>query len=202
MAYNPQTDGQTERVNQEVKQFLRLFVHQWQDDWYKWLAIAEFAYNDWIHASTCSSAFMMDTRQNPQLGIEPLRESHLETLNDFTSWMEAATKEAHLALSRTADDMACFYDAYWRESPLYAVRDKVWLNGQNITTTSPMKKLDHKWLGLYPVDKVISWSTNCHHHLAEHTLYSQSPCYDPTRCMTLHPLSSAMELRNMRWNAS
>ena len=51
-AYHPQMDGQTERVNQEVKQFLRLFVNQWQDNWYKWLAIAEFAYNDWIHAST------------------------------------------------------------------------------------------------------------------------------------------------------
>ena len=34
MAYHPQTDGQTERVNQEVEQFLRLFVNQRQDDWY------------------------------------------------------------------------------------------------------------------------------------------------------------------------
>ena len=46
MAYHPQTDGQTERVNQEVEQFLCLFVNQRQDDWYDWLSIAEFAYND------------------------------------------------------------------------------------------------------------------------------------------------------------
>ena len=46
MAYHPQTDGQTKRVNQEVKQFLRLFVNQRQDDWYDWISIAEFAYND------------------------------------------------------------------------------------------------------------------------------------------------------------
>jgi len=58
----------------------------------------------------------------------------------------------HLA----ADDMAQFYDAHHREAPLSKVRDKVWLNGQNITTTCPMKKLDHKWLGLYVVVKVIS----------------------------------------------
>ena len=133
-------------------------MNQWQDDWYDWLAIAEFAYNDWIHASTCSSPFMMDTSQNPQLGIDPLRESCLETLNNFASQMEAAMKEACSALSRVVDDMAQFYDAHWREAPLYAVRDKVWLNGQNITMTFPMKKLDHKWLGLYPVDKVISQS--------------------------------------------
>src|SRR5882724_13111520 len=100
MAYHPQTDGQTKRVNQEVEQFLRLFVNQWQDDWYEWLAIAEFAYNDRNHTSTCSSPFMMDMGQNPQLRIEPLRESCLETLNDFTSWMEAATTEACSALSQ------------------------------------------------------------------------------------------------------
>ena len=34
MAYHPQMDGQTEHVNQEVKQFLHLFVNQRQDDWY------------------------------------------------------------------------------------------------------------------------------------------------------------------------
>src|SRR5882672_6769887 len=158
MAYHPQTDSQTERVNQEVEQFLRLFINQWQDDWYEWLAIAEFAYNDRIHASMCSSPFMMDTGQNPRLGIEPLRESRLETLNDFASRMDAAMKEAHSALSWAADDMAHFYDAHRREAPLYAVRDKVWLNGQNITTTRPMKKLDHKWLGPYPMEKVISRS--------------------------------------------
>jgi len=42
-AYHPQTDGQTERVNQEVEQFLRLFVNQCQDNWDEWLSIAEFA---------------------------------------------------------------------------------------------------------------------------------------------------------------
>ena len=33
-AYHPQTDGQTKCVNQEVEQFLHLFVKQRQDDWY------------------------------------------------------------------------------------------------------------------------------------------------------------------------
>src|SRR5882672_3808591 len=65
-------------------------------------------------------------------------------------------KTACLALSRAADNMARFYDAHQREAPLYAVGDKVWLNGKNITMTFPMKKLDHKWLGQYLVDKLIS----------------------------------------------
>jgi len=35
--------------------------------------------------------------------------------------------------------MARFYDAHWREAPMYEVRDRVWLNSQNITMTRPMK---------------------------------------------------------------
>jgi len=42
MAYHPQTDSQTECVNQEVEQFLRLFVNQRQDDW------CELAFNHQI----------------------------------------------------------------------------------------------------------------------------------------------------------
>src|SRR5882724_6319574 len=93
-------------------------MNQHQDNWYKWLSIAEFAYNDQVHALTCSSPFMLDTGQHPRLGIEPLRESHLETLKDFTSRMKKATDEGHSALSQAANNMARFYDAHWREVPV------------------------------------------------------------------------------------
>jgi len=49
---------------------------------------------------------MLNTRQHPQFSVEPLRESHLETLNDFASRMEKAMDEAHSALTQAADDMA------------------------------------------------------------------------------------------------
>src|SRR5882724_2042371 len=97
--YHPQRDSQTEWVNQEVEQFLQLFMNQCQDNWDKWLSIAEFSYNDQVHVLTHSSPFMLDTGQHPWLSLEPLRESHLETLKDFTSRMNKATDKAHLALS-------------------------------------------------------------------------------------------------------
>jgi len=74
MAYHPQTDGQTDWVNQEVEQFLRLFMNQCQDNWYAWLSMAKFTYNDQIHVLTHLSPFMLNTGQNPQLGIELPRE--------------------------------------------------------------------------------------------------------------------------------
>src|SRR5882724_8133160 len=115
---SPVMNGQTKRVIQEVEQFLQLFMNLCQDNWYQWLSIAEFTYNDQIHTSTYSSPFMLDTRQNPWLGIELLSESHLETPNNFSSQMEVVTKEACSALTRAADDMAHFYDSHHREAPM------------------------------------------------------------------------------------
>ncbi len=45
-AYHPQMDGQTEQVNQEVREFLMMFVNHQQDDWSDWLAVAQFCHND------------------------------------------------------------------------------------------------------------------------------------------------------------
>ena len=93
-AYHPQTDGQTEHVNQEVEQFLWLFINQRQDNWYDWLLIAEFSYNSRVHASTQTSPFMLDVGQNLHLGFEPIHESGLKSLDNFTSRMAQVTEEA------------------------------------------------------------------------------------------------------------
>ena len=45
-AYHPETDGQTERINQKIEQYLRLFINYHQTDWVNWLPTAEFAYNN------------------------------------------------------------------------------------------------------------------------------------------------------------
>ena len=78
---------------------------------------------------------MLDTGQNPRLGVEPIHESQLETLDNFTSRMEQATKEACSALTKATDDMARFYDTHWHEAPQYNIGDKVWLSAENIRTT-------------------------------------------------------------------
>ena len=51
-AFYPQTDGQIEKVNQELEQYLRMFINHWQEQWLEWLGIVEFAYNNKAHSST------------------------------------------------------------------------------------------------------------------------------------------------------
>jgi len=85
-----------------------------------------------------------------------------------------------------------FYNAHWREAPLYTVRDKVWLNGQKITMTCLMKKLDHKWLSPYPVEKVIS----------HNTYWLKLPSYfSQIHCLLNHPLKT-LQHRCYLWMCS
>ncbi|WP_252407363.1 hypothetical protein, partial [Escherichia coli] len=55
----PQTDGQTERINQVLEDMLRAYVSKKQTDWEDYLPILEFAYNSAKHVTTKFSPFML-----------------------------------------------------------------------------------------------------------------------------------------------
>jgi len=55
--FHPQTDGQTERVNQKLEQYLKMFIDHRQEQWPEWLGTAEFAYNNKVHSSTQTMPF-------------------------------------------------------------------------------------------------------------------------------------------------
>ena len=71
MAWHPQTNGQTECVNQELDQYLRLVVNEQQDDWYDLLPLAEFQHNNHVHSTTQQPLFLLDTGRLPRMGFEP-----------------------------------------------------------------------------------------------------------------------------------
>jgi transposase InsO family protein len=56
-AYHPRTDGQSERSNQWLEQYLRFWVNERQNDWAQYLPLAEFAHNNWTNESTRESPF-------------------------------------------------------------------------------------------------------------------------------------------------
>ena len=61
-AFHPQTDGQTERLNQTIEHFLRTYCNYEQDNWSEMLAMAEYAYNNSKHATTKITPFYANYR--------------------------------------------------------------------------------------------------------------------------------------------
>ncbi|MBW0506089.1 hypothetical protein O181_045804 [Austropuccinia psidii MF-1] len=60
-----EADGQTERVNQILEQYLWMYVSYHQDDWNTWLPLAEFSYNNSDHSSTKQSPFFTVYGRDP-----------------------------------------------------------------------------------------------------------------------------------------
>jgi len=66
--YHPQTDGQTERIYQEIGTILWHYVNYQQDNWTEWLATAEFQYNDKRHTATERTPFELNFGRHPWKG--------------------------------------------------------------------------------------------------------------------------------------
>ena len=56
-AFHSQTDGQTERLNSVLEQYLRMYCDFQQDDWASLLPMAEFSYNNSKHLATTLTPF-------------------------------------------------------------------------------------------------------------------------------------------------
>ena len=150
-AYHPQTDGQTERLNQEIEQYLRLFIDHHQSDWAEWLSLAEFAYNNKVQTSLGHSPFFVNHGYHPHDGVAPRRSSRNVAVDSMVSAMGKMREEARAALTKARDLMKRYYDRHRGTAIDYKEGDLVWVEKTNIPSNRPMKKLDDRRMGPFPV---------------------------------------------------
>ncbi|SJL06853.1 uncharacterized protein ARMOST_10195 [Armillaria ostoyae] len=152
-AFHPQTDGQTEQVNQEVEKYLWIFINYHQTDWVDWLPLAEFAHNNRAHSATGKSPFMILYGRNPRIMPDSPRtpNAKVPAASDFSKAIAQIHKETELALEQAAGRMKTQYDKHKRPAMEYHVGDKVWLDATNLHLPRPKKKLDDKRVGPFLV---------------------------------------------------
>ena len=150
-SHHPQTDGQTERVNQELEAYLRKFCNYNQNDWDELLPSAEFAAANAVHASSGMSPFMLDLGRNPRMGFEPNVDMADEDAEAFKNRMAKSLEDARAALAKAKEDQALYYNRRRDRAPDFKVGDKVYLDASDIPTTRPSKKLDNLRYGPYKV---------------------------------------------------
>jgi hypothetical protein len=148
-AYHPQTDSQTEHVNQVIEGYLRAFTSRRQPS-------GKFQYNYSQHLSTQQTPFMLDTGRNPCMGFEPHQpSSNLESVNEFTDRMALGMEEAKAALVKAKDEHTMFYNRRCEPALVFAPGDKVWLDGSDIATNRPLSKLSHRHLGPFVIEASV-----------------------------------------------
>ena len=152
-AYHPETDGQTERVNAWVEQYLQLYVNHRQTDWSEWLSIAEFAHNQTTSSATNFSPFILNYTQQPRSGYAQKPKHRNPTASEFIEEMKSTQQVAKSALKMAAYDMKHFHNQKVRPPVEYQLGDLVLLEATNIRTKRPSKKLDDKCYGPFQIIK-------------------------------------------------
>ena len=91
------------------------------------------------------------------MGFEPDQlQSQVESVNEFKERVKGMLEEAKVALVKSKDNMAQYYNRRWTPAPEYRSGDLVYLNSSDIQTTRPSRKLSHWRLGPFPVEERVS----------------------------------------------
>ena len=150
-AYHPQGNGKTERKNQEVSQFLRIFSNQRQDDWVDHLPAAEFTLNSRIHSGAAHSPFELLYGFTPDFTIPAGKRSNIPALEKRLDNLMEARKDAEAALRISKARMKEQHEKGKRPAHVFEVGDYVWLDSKDLRIRQPTTKLGPKRLGPYKV---------------------------------------------------
>ena len=156
-AFHPQIDGQTERMNQELEQYLWFFIENRQKDWPKWLAAAEFPINNKVHMATKVSLFMVNYGKELRMGGDIRRKERVESATEFVERMKKVHEEVGAALKKTQEEMKRYADRGRKETEEWKKGDRVLLSTKNLVFKErPSKKLMERYVGLYAIEEVVS----------------------------------------------
>jgi transposase InsO family protein len=162
-AYHPQTDGQTERLNQTLEQYLRHYVNYAQNNWAALLPVAQFAYNATPQEGLGTSPFKATYGYEPKTSLTPRQakktsETAKEKVEKLMQLHQNLQKTAKLVQER----MKKYYDQKVSEGPDLKEGDKVYLLTKNFESKRPSKKLDHVRMGPF---KIVSKVTEVSYRL-------------------------------------
>ena len=186
-AYHPQTDGETERVNQELEIYLRMFCTNEPHKWKSLLPTAEFAHNNRYHDTIKTSPFRLmygtDPVAIPTASIQmtaPAAEERIHILKKARQEALAAHELARqLVASRNKD-----------RSVRLEKGDKVWLDNRNLHIPYKSRKLAPKREGPFEIEQVMGpityklklpkqWRIHPVFHAALLTPYKETTIHGP-----------------------
>ena len=157
-AFHPQTDGQTERQNQSLEHYLRVFCNFEQDDWAMRLFLAEFVYNTSFHSATgVTPAFAL-------YGFNPRGPGDVASSRPAPENVPSASERARQLqdgrrqLTATLQHAQTQYQKWYNKTrkPLsFKKGDWVMLSTKNLRQRRPSRKLSNKFEGPFQIIKAV-----------------------------------------------
>ena len=158
IVFHPQTNGQIERVNQELEQYLKMFINHRQEQWPEWLGTVEFTYNNKVHLSTQTSPFRANYRQDPRMGFKERKKGKYKRAKRFIEKMKEIQEKTKAVLGKAQEEMKKYADKRRAEVNDYRIGDLVMLSTKDLKyqmVERRMEKLTKRFVGSYKVKKII-----------------------------------------------
>ena len=145
-AFHPRTDGASERANQWLEQYLRIWTADDQMTWAQFLLLAKFVHNSWPHDRTGLTPHELLFGTRPPFPLSDKETQTPEVATRLKQIKEAQNKaEKALRVSKEKPIPTAFEEG-----------DQVWLEGWNLKTHHPTAKLAPRRYGPFPIVKRLS----------------------------------------------
>ena len=162
--FHPQTNKQTKKQNQILKQYLQIFCHHWQDDWAEFLSQAEFVINNALSALTKKLLFYLLHGYHPKCDwVHEMRELLTDSVKVL--WTDEQARDLNQLQEGMAVEWKCVSETQammynCKHQPMtYKVGDHIWLSTRNLNQQRLNKKLLNKYVDSYTVLSLIKRQT-------------------------------------------
>jgi hypothetical protein len=155
-AFHPESDGQTERTNQTLEQYLRCYINYPQNNWVEYLPIAQFAYNSAPSESSKVSPFYANYGYQPTAYGETREAKNAPKATKMAEQIKEIHEQLRTDLESVRQRMTHYANQKRMKGPSFKEGDHVYLLRKNIKTKRPNAKLDFKKLGPFRISKVVS----------------------------------------------
>jgi len=158
IVYHFQIDDQSERVNQNVKRYLRFFCSYMQNNWFKWLLMIEFIDNNILFSVIFLTFFFMNKSFHSHMSFdsdiieyESTRERlQIDQVKNIFNHMNKILIFAREALIKTRKQIMNQANKH-RKKVNYKIESKMFMNERNIITARSFKKLNDKMLDSFQI---------------------------------------------------
>ncbi len=154
--YHPQSNGQAERMNQELVRFLRSYCSKNQLDWSRYLMWAEYAQNSLQKPATGLTPFQCILGFQPPLFPWSGEPTNVPSVNDWIQRSEETWDQAHQHLRQAVRRQQTQADRHRRQNPEYQAGQWVWLSTRDLRLRLPCCKLSPRYVGPYQIRRQIT----------------------------------------------